>query len=62
MQTFTEIELNQGYAVCSDCESNIHTLQAGFDAKRIACTVCGYSVIPVSEFNKTMDGAEILSK
>jgi len=62
IQTFSKSDHERGYAVCTDCKVNIHTLQAGFDARRAVCDRCGCSVVSLREWNKTIDGAEIMSK
>lgn len=62
MQTFSEHEEEKGYAACIECKDNLHVLQAGFEWRFVRCDQCGCTVVPVSEFDKTMDGAEQMSK
>ena len=61
MQKFTESDYEIGFAIC-ECGENVHTLQAGFDGKRVVCEKCGSSVISIEDWNKDCDGVEILSK
>lgn len=61
MQKFTEEDYEIGFAIC-ECGKNVHTLQAGFDAKRVICDTCKSSVISIDEWNRADDGAEILAK
>lgn len=57
-QNFTKEEYAQGFAICGDCERNIRTLQAGYDAKRTICDKCDCSVVSLSEWDKTIEEGE----
>lgn len=61
MQKFTKSDYELGFAIC-ECGKNVHTLQAGFDGKRVICYECKCSVISIEDWNRADDGAEILAK
>lgn len=50
--SFTNKDIERGYSVCQTCKDKIHTLQAGFECRRVACDLCGSSVVTTKEWNK----------
>jgi hypothetical protein len=59
---FNKKDYEIGYALCEACKVNFHTLREGIEAKRIACDLCGSSVVPIGEWDRNVLAVEFLSK
>lgn len=57
----TDQDLDRGFSECTNCNSGIKLLQAGFDVGTYVCAVCREEVADRDEFTM-MNGADWLSK